>query len=303
MNYPSDKDKDYLARIIEQLDKGDYDTSEPQSEEVRDVIAISNMASQLVTPKVDKDVLFSKIESKIDLSQPKAKSNFSMKYFLLLTIAAAIGLIALFILLGGSETVVETDYGKRMKYTLPDNSTINLNNNSTVYFEDYSHKRVINLDGEAFFDVKKGSAFEVQTSNGTVEVLGTSFEVTSREKLFSVVCKTGKVKVVINQKTFILEPGQQIRSYYDEEVLKSNIDVNNIASWQKGVYDFEKVPLGVVTESLKNCYKLDIEINENELLEEFTGSFVNDDIDKALKMVFLPMGLQFDKTGNKIVVR
>ena len=41
----------------------------------------------------------------------------------------------------------------------------------------FTDERIIQLRGEAFFEVEKGSRFVVQTGKGAVEVLGTSFNV------------------------------------------------------------------------------------------------------------------------------
>jgi transmembrane sensor len=46
------------------------------------------------------------------------------------------------------------------------------------YSDDWSKERTLSLEGEAFFEVQKGSKFSVVTSDGIVEVLGTSFDVT-----------------------------------------------------------------------------------------------------------------------------
>jgi len=50
------------------------------------------------------------------------------------------------------------------------------------------------LFGKAYFDVDKGKTFTVKTDLGTVQVLGTRFDVESRDSIFKVVCYEGSVK-------------------------------------------------------------------------------------------------------------
>ena len=45
----------------------------------------------------------------------------------------------------------------------------------------WKNERSVNLDGEGFFKVAKGSKFDVETSAGTVSVVGTQFNVKNRK--------------------------------------------------------------------------------------------------------------------------
>jgi len=85
--------------------------------------------------------------------------------------------------------------GQHLTLSLPDHSTIELNAQSTVTYHPYWFKfrRTITLDGEAFFMVMHGNQFKVISSRGQTSVLGTSFNIYSREDSYSVTCFTGKV--------------------------------------------------------------------------------------------------------------
>ncbi len=73
---------------------------------------------------------------------------------------------------------------------LPDASKITLQKNTRVGYKKYSwpFNREVTLEGEAFFEVAKGETFTVTTSNGSVKVLGTSFNVNTKNDLLLISC-------------------------------------------------------------------------------------------------------------------
>jgi len=82
---------------------------------------------------------------------------------------------------------------------LPDGSEVSLNKYSQLSFPEKFEegKRVVQLNGEAFFKVKKdqNQPFIVQTANTEVEVLGTSFNLRAypKEETISLEVEEGKV--------------------------------------------------------------------------------------------------------------
>ncbi len=81
---------------------------------------------------------------------------------------------------GSAFTTVYSPAGQRTELTLPDNSKVLLNSKTTLKYSAgfNSSDRKIYLDGEAYFDVKKGDLpFEVKTEAINIRVLGTAFNV------------------------------------------------------------------------------------------------------------------------------
>lgn len=75
-------------------------------------------------------------------------------------------------------TSIYSPAGQRTEITLPDNSKVILNSKTTLkYSAGFSRdNRQILLDGEAYFDVRKGTIpFEVKTEAVNIRVLGTAF--------------------------------------------------------------------------------------------------------------------------------
>jgi ferric-dicitrate binding protein FerR (iron transport regulator) len=77
-------------------------------------------------------------------------------------------------------TTVYSPAGQRTEITLPDNSKVLLNSKTTLKYSAgfNSSDRKVFLDGEGYFDVKKGDLpFEVKTEAINIRVLGTAFNV------------------------------------------------------------------------------------------------------------------------------
>ncbi|MFW5821322.1 MAG: FecR family protein, partial [Bacteroidota bacterium] len=76
---------------------------------------------------------------------------------------------------------------------LPDSSFVALNAGSKIRYSSrkWKKERNVELNGEAFFKVKKGSQFNVKTDQGTVTVLGTEFTVEDWDNYYQVSCYSG----------------------------------------------------------------------------------------------------------------
>src|SRR5258708_10393461 len=128
--------------------------------------------------------------------------------------------------------IISTPAGGQFQVVLPDGSKVWLNNASSLRFQTAftGGERVVELSGEAYFDVVTNPAmpFRVKEGSLTVEVLGTHFnikaysdEVTKKTTLLE-----GAVKVVKGGQTVFLAPGDQsIVSGQDPIKVQHGVDV------------------------------------------------------------------------------
>lgn len=233
---------------------------------------------------------------------PEQKSR-SFQSWMVVAAAAAVALIATFsILFRSNETLrISTEIGQSLTHALPDGSIVNLNANSLIsYSEDWN--RELNLTGEAFFEVEKGEKFIVRTDIGDVEVLGTSFNVFARGNNLEVACKTGKVKVSVPAISYEekIIPGEMI-TFRKDTVKKIIQKPELMGSWQTGIFYFNESPFSDVLDELKRQFKVQVEFQQaNEM--EFDGYFTNKDLDQALQMICLPLGLEYEKVSASSIV-
>lgn len=221
--------------------------------------------------------------------KPQSLSHSSPRYYwgLVATLALLVGLF--FYLWGGpeflgqQEIVYQTGYGERLEIDLDDGSHITLNANSELrWFENWASAqyRKVDLKGEAFFEVKKqdGIPFTVNTNDVAVEVLGTSFNVDTREEKTEVYLDEGKVNLKLledlnvegelKEKEIIMKPGEQVRySAREKKIEKSEgQDLITAASWKKNVLNFKKMEFRDVLELLRDIYGQSFECKDGELL-------------------------------------
>jgi transmembrane sensor len=126
-----------------------------------------------------------------------------------------------------STTKIVTAYGQHAEVQLPDGSVVSLNAGSEVSYHKWywAVSRTVEMNGEAFFKVKKGRKFTVVSPNGQTHVMGTSFNVYSRDNVYKVTCITGKVMVEVptHEKVFLL-PQERLTARSNNVDVEKNID-------------------------------------------------------------------------------
>jgi transmembrane sensor len=200
------------------------------------------------------------------------------------------------------EITHETSYAEQKTISLPDGSEVVLNAKSAINFteKNWPNNRTIQLKGEAFFKVKKGSTFSVQTPNGLVKVLGTQFNIKDTDTFFEVVCYEGKVSVTNNKNEYVLSTGNAIRKIDGKNSEKHDKE-DSLPSWLNGESSFVSVPLKYVILELEKQYNIQIDTHKIDDSIIFTGSFSNKDLKLALVSVFKTMDIQYTKEKNGVL--
>ncbi|MFK7978634.1 MAG: FecR domain-containing protein [Saprospiraceae bacterium] len=156
---------------------------------------------------------------------------------------------------------------------LPDGSKVWLNQNSSLQFEKTFDKRIVYLEGEAFFDVakKNGQSFEIFAGDSKTKVLGTSFNVRAYpdENKVEITVETGKVDFSAENdaKENVLLTKGDFATYTktSQEVQKLALTKLNAAAWKKGALQFDDTNLEEVVESLERYYNIEIKVTNNKI--------------------------------------
>lgn len=274
------------------------------SEKIKDFSRILSAVDTLKVPhKTTNEEDFAELMSKI--SAPKSKvvrlSSVSSIFRIAASVIIIIG-ISFFLL---AKSVFQTTAGQRQTLNLPDGSTIVLNSNSKASYKTFSYFlfRNIKLEGEAYFEVAKGKKFVVNTPQGEIAVLGTKFNVLSRENIFSTHCFEGKVQVNYNGKKDILTHGDKLDYFKIQRIYNEDVSSSKPEWIQNKQSKFKNVSLDFVLSEFKNYYTVDFVYDTNTIVLEklfFTGVFNHENLDDALESIFLPMNIKYQKDGNKI---
>ena len=158
---------------------------------------------------------------------------------------------------------VTIPYGAKTQITMPDGSTVWLNSGTTIsYSGNFSKKRLVELSGEAFFEVQKGNIpFEVITGFGTIRVLGTAFNVLAYpESGFSTTLENGSVQIDSNIKkqSLTMQPGQQVKMIGDS-LVTSKVETDLFTSWKDGKMIFRREPFPNLMKRLERWFNVKIE--------------------------------------------
>lgn len=160
-------------------------------------------------------IIAKKRESQTEINNSDTKTITMFNKLKPLMQIAAVFLVGLGVYFGpfyGSTKTIKTAENQKT-VTLPDASLVALNTSSQIQYEksDFKNKRVVNLVGEADFDVKEGSVFEVVTWSGKIEdVVGTKFSVKQRAKNFEIICKEGELSFSYKGKIVRLPAGKKL---------------------------------------------------------------------------------------------
>lgn len=195
--------------------------------------------------------------------------------------------------------VIETATAEVRTVILPDSSLVILNALSKISFDedDWKEDRKLILEGEAFFQVAKGSDFSVVTGQGIVTVLGTQFNVKDRKAYFEVICYEGLVSVNNQNSEEKLKKGYMFR-LVDGEITYEQNDFYNFPHLLKNESAFFSVPFREVIEEFERHYSVKITVRGIDLETGFTGRFTHSDIDLALQSIAYPLNLTYKITDN-----
>lgn len=247
-----------------------------------------------ITPKWNKskDEIWNDVFSDLEeMNTPKVKHLSFWQY----AAAVAVILVTVSSFAYLYETTEQVGRGAHLTINLPDGSKVNLNADSKLSYKPYwwSISRNVELQGEAFFEVKLGSRFTVKSGQNKVRVLGTSFNVFARTDYFSVACFTGKVEVITRRERATLTPDMQANLRGSVFSIFENMDVSQSISWMQGRFSFIGVPLSDVVQEIERQY--DIHVSTSSKLDYlYTGNFSKEKSpEEVLEIVGKPFGITF----------
>lgn len=205
--------------------------------------------------------------------------------------------------------------GQHVEIMLADGSKVWLNSGSTLTFPSKFNgkKRMVELDGEGFFEVKsdKEHPFIVSTSKYQVKAVGTSFNIYDYQDSpqFEAALLNGKVEVTTNAKkssVVILTPNQ--RAALCQGVLKVKpIENANNYLWRKGILYFNE-PLLEVFDKLQEYYDIEFQIRNYSLTRKSpycTGKFrAKDGLEHIIRVLKETnhFDYQIDYESKKIII-
>lgn len=274
-----------------------------QSDTIETLEKIAFYAKQMQAPRVDAENALAEFKQRKHTKKEVKVIPLNFKSFMKVAAIFVVMLTSSYFLFFNNNMAFETQIAQNQTLTLPDNSEVILNASSTLKYNKkaWKDKRNLNLDGEAFFKVSKGKKFTVTTDAGTIQVLGTQFNVKERDNYFEVQCYEGSVRVTFKNETVILSKGKTFK------VVNGNIQVVNDfnaenPSWMKAETSFDKIPLNQVIDEFKRQYNINVSLKGVDETQLFTGTFTHKDKNIALQAITIPLKLSYRIEGNHVTL-
>lgn len=291
------------------------------------------------------------LKTSLKTKHPKTRkilNSFTLRIAASLLIAFSISFITYqvtkTVTTGTSYFELITPQGSHTQLTLTDGTKIWLNAGSKLRYPNRfdGKERIVFLEGEAYFNVKKDAAhpFIVKTSEVNVKALGTSFNVkaypnegTVETTLVNGIVlvernnhekqKSKPIKLVPNQKvTFLRTSGKVMLDQNDESKIKennvtvqtllqnkenaivtTNVNTELYTSWKENKLLFENEAFESIANKLERRYGATIIFNNAGIKQyRFSGKFPEISIERALKALQYASPFQYEIKHDTIYI-
>ena len=275
-----------------------------------------------------KDILWQRIEASI-VKQPVRASGkiFSMPAFM--RVAAALIIVAgiSFWMISRNTAPKQfsftTSFGEVKTITLPDQSQVTLNGNSSIaYAGDWKKNtaREVWIKGEGYFivthlnkdlaNVKAAERFIVHCGDVNIEVLGTTFNVKARHGKTNVALITGKIRldytdIAAGSKAVIMAPGDYVE-YAAKKLLvnKKLTKPAQVTTWRASEIAFTDASLKEIAETLQDNYGYTVSVKDSTLLSlKIEGDISVSNITDLLDVLSTSLNISIQQsTGKHIII-
>ena len=208
---------------------------------------------------------------------------------------------------------LEIPRGGEYSLTLADGTKVWMNADSKLkypisFVED---KRVVYLEGEAYFEVAKDASkpFIVSTASGEITVLGTQFNVKNYKDENSIYTTLVEGSVSFRSRTnkeTILTPGFQL-VYNQEQGTQElkRVNVGNFISWKDNLFQFEELSLEDIMKTLARWYDVTVTYEKEELKQlQFSGNLDKySNIESFFKLFEVGAKIEFKVVNRHVHVK
>lgn len=211
-------------------------------------------------------------------ARPKASTPWLLRPAVSFSVVAAVALLAASLMWFDRSSILtyETGKGQQSSILLSDSSEVTLNHTSSLIVETrpFGGTRHVSLKGQAFFHVRKnGSPFIVTTDVGTVQVLGTRFDVRVRGDQMVVGVIDGSVKVAAQRNghdsSVVLTAGRIVTLAKESfPGMPAEIPFAEYPGWTEGKFLLYRTTLLAACREIESQFDVQIRIEKPHAGEE-----------------------------------
>lgn len=205
---------------------------------------------------------------------------------------------------------ISTPNGGQYQIILTDGTKVWLNAASSLRYPTVfsGNERVVELEGEAYFEVKENqkSPFLVISNNQKVKVLGTHFNIKSYpdDPVIKTTLLEGRVQVSANSSNEgkMLVPGQQ--ALFDgNQITVHNGDLKEAMAWKNGYFMFKDEDIYAIMNQVSRWYNVEV-VYIGKFENKRFGGYVSRSkkIKDLLDIMESTKGIHFKIEGRKVTV-
>jgi transmembrane sensor len=210
----------------------------------------------------------------------------------------------------GYNTIATPKSGK-YEVILPDGSKVFLNSASSIRFQtnfDKGVKRMVELHGEAYFEVshRDGQPFQVRSGTQLLTVLGTHFNINAYSDEQAIKTTLFKGSVIIDYpdgKMAKLRPGQQ--SYINQnQLIIDQVDTVEVSDWKRGEINLKEESFKATMRKIARWYDVEVIFADNAPNDLKLGGLVSREknLNTVLKVLELTGEVHFKVEGRRVTV-
>ncbi len=214
--------------------------------------------------------------------------------------------------LSKSITLVQTMQGQKMQMTLPDGTKVWLNSGSRLSYTGAFNRdsRELNLQGEAFFDVKKDEhkKFIVNTSKINVVVKGTAFNVSAYpdDKNIDVSLVRGRIAVMAKNGRHLTDMKPQDFLRISPTTLKyslNKVDADTDLIWMQNEVRFSNAGIREVAKKLERWYGVDIRLINPDDMQKYSFSVKTESLRELLSLFKKITPIEYTIDGKEVTIQ
>ncbi len=202
-----------------------------------------------------------------------------------------------------------TPRGGHYQVELPDGTEVWLNAASSIRYPTSftGNKRVVEITGEAYFEVAKNKKmpFIVKVNHSEVRVYGTHFNVMAYndESAVKTTLLEGSVKCTSGNSSCMLKPGEQAElDKSGQYKVSTGVDVNDAVAWKNGLFHFENDDIESIMRQISRAYNVDVVYNKKTNDHFFAEIPLKSQLSDVLKVLELTGKVHFDIQGRQVIV-
>ena len=206
---------------------------------------------------------------------------------------------------------IKTQRGEKRTVTLPDGSTVRMNYETEIKAPGkfVGNERVVYLSGHAHFDIVRnhGKPFIIYTEDSKTQVLGTSFDINTKEKGETEIIVTSG-KVAFSQKDnadnlVTLEVNDRALLSANKSIATNVVNAQQLTAWRKDQLVFEGETLKEIIDVLEPWYDVKITVEDQDLLDDTYRLFKdNPSLERVLMQLSFVGRFEYRIEGQNVTI-